>query len=126
MSDIKILLCDDSLLVRRKMRDSLAAHGYTSILEASDGEAAVALCQTEQPDLVLLDIVMPKKDGLEALADIKKANPSTHVVMVSSIGTQSKLMQAIKLGADNFLQKPVQIDAIVGIIDKIIAKRGGR
>ena len=126
MPDIKILLCDDSLLVRKKMKGALAELGYTDLLEASDGEEAVTLCKSHKPDLVLLDIVMPKKDGLEALSEIKQADPSIHVVMVSSIGTQSKLMQAIKLGADNFLQKPVTVDAVVGIVQKIINKRGGR
>ena len=126
MPDIKILLCDDSLLVRKKMKATLAEQGFTDLLEASDGEEAIAICKAQKPDLVLLDIVMPKKDGLEALSEIKKANPSIHVVMVSSIGTQSKLMQAIKLGADNFLQKPVTIEAITGIVQKILAKRGDR
>jgi len=119
MRDFKILLCDDSLLVRKKMSDALSAEGFTELYEAADGEEAVAVCKSVKPDLVLMDIVMPKKDGLEALDEIKKSNSSIHVVMVSSIGTQGKLMQAIKLGADNFLQKPVTVDAIIAIIDKI-------
>ncbi|TBL81567.1 response regulator transcription factor [Paenibacillus thalictri] len=126
MYDMKILLCDDSLLVRKKLKGALEEQGFTRIVEAVDGEEAVALCQTEQPDLVLLDIVMPKKDGLQALQEIKHNHPDIHVVIASSVGTQSNLIKAIKLGADNFLQKPITAQAIVEMIGKITGQRGER
>jgi two-component system chemotaxis response regulator CheY len=126
MYNLKILLCDDSMLVRKKLKDALAEKGFTRLFEAADGEEAVALCLKENPDLVLLDITMPKKDGLEALQEIKQNNPNIHVVIASSVGTQANLMKAIKLGAENFLQKPVQIDAILDIANKIHNLRGDR
>lgn len=126
MFNLKILLCDDSMLVRKKLKDALSGAGFTHLYEAADGEEAVALCLKENPDLVLLDITMPKKDGLEALQEIKKNNPSIHVVIASSVGTQGNLMKAIKLGAENFLQKPVQLDAILELTKKIHAQRGDR
>ncbi|NHN33959.1 response regulator [Paenibacillus agricola] len=126
MYDLKILLCDDSLLVRKKLKGALAEQGFTQLFEAVDGEEAVAFCQTKQPDLVLMDIVMPKKDGIEALQEIKLHNPSIHVVMASSVGTQSNLIKALKLGANNFLQKPIAVEAIVDIAKKIIEERGAR
>jgi two-component system chemotaxis response regulator CheY len=126
MFNLKILLCDDSMLVRKKLKDALTMAGFTDLLEAADGEEAVALCLKENPDLVLLDITMPKKDGLEALQEIKQNNPSIHVVIASSVGTQGNLMKAIKLGAENFLQKPVQLNAIMEITKKIHAQRGDR
>ncbi|MEX1030121.1 MAG: response regulator [Paenibacillaceae bacterium] len=106
----------NTLAVKRLLRELL--------YEAADGEEAVALCLKENPDLVLLDITMPKKDGLEALQEIKQNNPNIHVVIASSVGTQGNLMKAIKLGAENFLQKPVQIDAILDIMNKIHNLRG--
>ncbi|WEK54897.1 MAG: response regulator [Candidatus Cohnella colombiensis] len=124
MYDLKILLCDDSLLVRKKMINALQERGFTQLFEASDGEEAISVCRAERPNLVLLDIVMPKKDGLEALVEIKELDPKIQVVMVSSVGTQGKLMQAIKLGAFSFLQKPVTIDAVIDVISKLGSERG--
>lgn len=124
MYDLKILLCDDSMLIRKKLKGALAELGFTNLFEAIDGEEAVTFCRTEQPDLVLMDIVMPKKDGIEALQEIKIINPAIHVVMASSVGTQSNLIKALKLGADNFLQKPIQVEIIVDIAKKIVEDRG--
>ncbi|WP_240416826.1 response regulator [Paenibacillus periandrae] len=124
MYDLKILLCDDSMLIRKKLKGALSELGFTNLFEAIDGEEAVTLCRTEQPDLVLLDIVMPKKDGIEALQEIKIIDPTIHVVMASSVGTQSNLIKALKLGADNFLQKPIQVEVIVDIAKKIVKDRG--
>ncbi len=124
MYDLKILLCDDSLLVRKKLVGALKEKGFTRLIEASDGEEAVALCRSEQPDLVLLDIVMPKKDGLEALQEMKEILPDLHVIMASSVGTQSNLIKALKLGADNFLQKPITAEAVVDMIYTITGERG--
>jgi len=124
MSELKIMLCDDSLLVRKKLKDALNELGFSNVIEATDGEEAVALFKQERPELVLMDIVMPKMDGITALSEIKTLDPSAHVVMVSSVGTQGKLMNAIKLGANNFLQKPVNPSAIVEIAKKLMVKRG--
>jgi two-component system chemotaxis response regulator CheY len=126
MYDLNILLCDDSLLVRKKLKGALAEQGFTRLYEAADGEEAVVHCRTSPPDLVLLDIVMPKKDGIEALQEIKQIDPGIHVVIASSVGTQSNLIKAIKLGADNFLQKPVTVEAILEITKKIAEERGDR
>jgi two-component system chemotaxis response regulator CheY len=124
MFDLKILLCDDSLLVRKKLKDALTTQGFTHIYEANDGEQAVTFCKQVQPDLVLLDLVMPKKDGMQALEEIKQMNPSIYVVIASSVGTQSNLIQSIKLGADDFLQKPITMDSILNITRKIFEGRG--
>lgn len=126
MNDLKILLCDDSLLVRKKLKGALEEKGFTRLFEAADGVEAIEMCEREQPDLVLLDIVMPKKDGLAALEEIKKIHPSTYVVIASSVGTQNNLIKALKLGANDFLQKPITIDAVIGIVGKIVSERGGR
>ncbi|AEI42735.1 response regulator [Paenibacillus mucilaginosus] len=121
--EVKIMLCDDSLLVRKKLKSALEEQGYTGILEASDGLEAVALCREQKPDLVLMDIVMPRKDGIEALKEIKEFDKSIHVVMVSSVGTQGNLIKALKAGADNFMQKPVTIEALNELIHKMAQDR---
>ncbi|MFN0220265.1 response regulator [Paenibacillus sp. KR2-11] len=121
--ELSILLCDDSLLVRKKLKSALEEQGYTRIREAVDGIEAVALCREEPPQLVLMDIVMPRKDGIEALKEIKELDKGIHVVMVSSVGTQGNLIKALKAGADNFMQKPVTIEALNELIHKLAQDR---
>lgn len=118
--NLKILLVDDSVLIRKKLRSILEKCKCNNIFEAENGEKAIELVKLEQPDLVFLDIVMPDKDGIEALKEIKDFNPDIKVVMASSAGTQSHLRKAIELGAYDFIQKPVTLEAVANIIEKII------
>lgn len=117
--ELKVLICDDSVLVRKQMKNILSGQGINSIEEAVDGEQAVVKYAECMPDLVFMDIVMPKKTGVEALKDIKSLNPDAKVVMASSIGTQSNLKEAIENGAYDFIQKPVSEEIIVKILEKI-------
>lgn len=117
ISDIKVLICDDSVLVRKKMSDILKSVGINDITEAKDGIQAVEFFKMKMPDLTFMDIVMPEKTGLEALEEIKAFNPNAKVVMASTIGTQSNLSAAIKAGAFDFLQKPVNEEDIYKIIN---------
>lgn len=116
----KILLCDDSLLVRKKLKESLELIGFTNIFEASDGNQAVKFCENEKPHVVLMDIVMPNKDGLEAVQEIKEMNKDIVIIMASSVGTQKNLIKAIKLGADNFIQKPLVAKEVFEVIKKTL------
>jgi two-component system chemotaxis response regulator CheY len=118
--NLKILLVDDSVLIRKKLRSILEKCRCKDIFEAENGEKAIELVKLEQPDIVFLDIVMPDKDGIEALKEIKEFNPEIKVVMASSAGTQSHLRKAIELGAYDFIQKPVTLEAVANIIEKII------
>lgn len=119
ISELKVLICDDSILVRKKMSDTLKKAGVTKILEAKDGEMAVSTYKSEKPDVVFMDIVMPVKTGLDALVDIKAFDPDAKVVMASTIGTQSHLVEAIKAGAYEFLQKPLREDDVNKVLAKI-------
>ncbi len=117
ISDIKVLICDDSILVRKKMSDILKAAGITEIYDAKDGVQAVEQFKAHNPDLTFMDIVMPEKTGIEALREIKEYNPAAKVVMASTVGTQSNLTDAITAGAFEFLQKPVQDDDVYKILN---------
>lgn len=118
--NLKILLADDSILIRKKLRSLLEKCNCTTIYEAENGNKAIELVKLEQPDIVFLDIIMPDKDGIEALKEIKEFNPDIKVIMASSAGTQSHLRKAIELGAYDFIQKPVTLEAVANIIEKII------
>lgn len=118
--NLKILLVDDSVLIRKKLRSILEKCNCKNILEAENGKKAIELVKLDQPDIVFLDIIMPDKDGIEALQEIKEFNPDIKVIMASSAGTQSHLRKAIELGAFDFIQKPVTLEAVANIIEKII------
>ena len=120
ISELKVLICDDSILVRRKLTDVLKKAGIVAVFEAKDGVQAVENYKAIKPDLVFMDIVMPAKTGLDALVEIREFDPDAKVVMASTIGTQSHLVSAIKAGAYEFLQKPVKDDDVNKIIAKII------
>lgn len=117
ISELKVLICDDSILVRKKMSDILKAAGITEIYDAKDGVQAVEQFKAHNPDLTFMDIVMPEKTGIEALREIKQYNPAAKVVMASTVGTQSNLTDAITAGAFEFLQKPVQDDDVYKILN---------
>ncbi|MFB9328385.1 response regulator [Paenibacillus aurantiacus] len=116
--DVTIVICDDSVLIRKKLRGLLEELGYDRIHEALDGEQAVAIAREQRPDVVFMDIVMPVKTGIEALREIREALPETKVIMASSVGTQSNLKEAIKLGAYDFVQKPISAEAIKRVMEK--------
>ena len=104
--DKKIMLVDDAAFMRMMIKDTLTKNGYTNIIEAADGEIACNTYAAEKPDLVIMDITMPNKTGIEALRDIKAADPSAKVVMCSAMGQESMVVEAIKLGALDFIVKP--------------------
>lgn len=118
LGTIKILLCDDSILVRKKTKDFLLNLGCNkdNIIEVPDGQAAIDAYKEFKPDLVFLDIIMPIKDGITAVTEIIEYDLSARVVIVSSVGTEKHVTQALKAGAINFVQKPVDNDQIKKIV----------
>lgn len=94
-NSLKILICDDSMLMRKKLKDSLTLCGPFDILEATDGQKAVDTYKEKNPDLVFMDIVMPVKDGIQAVSEIKDFDENAKVVMASSSGTKENLKKAI-------------------------------
>ncbi len=119
VESLKVLICDDSMLVRKKLATSLKAMGVAEVLEATDGEQAVEMYKSNTPDLTLMDIVMPKLNGVDALKAILAENSKAKVVMASSVGTQENLKDAINAGAFDFLQKPISEDQLRHLITKI-------
>lgn len=122
ISELKVLICDDSILVRKKLSDVLKKAGITTILEAKDGVQAVESYKENKPDVVFMDIVMPLKTGLDALIEIREFDSNAKVVMASTIGTQSHLVSAIKAGAYEFLQKPVREEDINKVLANLTEK----
>lgn len=119
-TDVKILICDDSILARKSLRQVLNDLGFEDVSEVSNGEDAVNFCKDNKPGIVLLDIVMPVKDGVTATAEIMEAVPETKIVIVSSVGTQTHIKEAIKAGARDFIQKPIDVDLLEQVLENII------
>lgn len=117
IKDLKILVCDDSILSRKKLKDCIMSLGCTEVIEAADGEESISQYEANKPDLVFMDIVMPKKDGIEALKEILSIDSKAKVIMASSVGTQSFLKDAIKAGAIDFLQKPLDPEQVKRLIE---------
>lgn len=119
---LKVLVCDDSLLMRKKLKDSLSLCGCSEIIEATDGQKAVDLYKENKPDVVFMDIVMPVKDGIKAVEEIKAFDEKAKVVMASSSGTKEHLKKAIDAGAFEFIQKPWEQHQIEKIINNLLRK----
>ena len=117
----RILVVDDAAFMRKMVSDALAKGGHEVVGEAGNGVEALAQFQALKPDLVTLDITMPEKDGLAALAEIMAADPSAKVVMCSALGQESKVLESIKLGAKDFVVKPFQADRVLDAVGKALA-----
>ncbi|PRR80797.1 response regulator [Clostridium vincentii] len=117
---LKILICDDSMLMRKKLKDSLNLCGSFDILEATDGQKAVDTYKANNPNLVFMDIVMPVKDGIQAVSEIKDFDENAKIIMASSSGTKGNLKKAIEAGAFEFIQKPWEQEQIAKIINNFL------
>ena len=117
----RVLVVDDAAFMRKMVSDALAKGGHEVVGEAGNGAEAVARFQELKPDLMTLDITMPEKDGLTALAEIVAADPSARVVMCSALGQEAKVLEAIKLGAKDFVVKPFQPDRVIEAVGKALA-----
>ena len=117
----RVLIVDDAAFMRKMLGDVLAKGGHEVIGEGANGSEAVAQYQALRPDIMTLDITMPEKDGLAALREILTLEPSAKIVMCSALGQESKVLEAIKSGAKDFVVKPFQPDRVLDAIGKALA-----
>lgn len=116
----RILIVDDAIFMRMKLKDILEKGGYEVVAEAQNGVEAIEKFKTENPDLVTMDITMPEMDGIAALKGIREINPNAKVIMCSAMGQQSMVMDAIRAGALDFIVKPFDNDRVIQSIDKAL------
>lgn len=115
-----ILIIDDSRTSRRILREILEEAGHTIVGEGIDGEAGYLKYKELRPDLVTLDITMPKLDGIEALQLIRKCDEDARVVMITAAGQKEKMIQAVRHGAAEFITKPYEPDLVKNVIEKVL------
>ena len=115
----KVLIVDDSRVSRRYLRTILEENGHEVVGEAKNGQEGYEKFIELDPDVVTLDITMPVLDGLGALDKIMTLNSESNVIMVTSAGQKEKMVEAIKLGATEFIQKPFNPEQILDILERI-------
>ena len=115
-----ILVVDDAAFMRMMIKDILSKNGYTVAGEAENGAKAVEKYNALKPDLVLMDITMPDKDGIQALKEIKSADPGAKVIMCSAMGQQAMVIESIQAGAKDFIVKPFQPDRVLEAVKKVV------
>lgn len=115
-----ILICDDAAFMRMMIKDILTKNGYNIAGEAENGLKAVEKYNETKPDLVMMDITMPEKDGIQALKEIRAKDPSASVIMCSAMGQQAMVIEAIQNGARDFIVKPFAADRILEAVRKVI------
>jgi two-component system chemotaxis response regulator CheY len=115
----RLLIVDDAMLMRKMIRDVAVAAGWEVAGEARNGAEAVALYQRLRPDLVTMDVVMPELGGLDALRQIRAADPAAQVVMITALDQKQTLMESIRAGAIDFIVKPFERGRILGLLSKV-------
>ena len=118
LDNFKVLICDDSILARKQLKDIVSSLGNPTFIEATDGQDAIDKYKENNPDVVFLDIVMPKKDGNLAIEEIIEYDPNATIIIASSVGTHSQLKCALKAGAKDFIQKPLEKQLVLDVIEK--------
>ncbi len=114
-----VLIADDSEFMRNLLREILEEN-HTIVEEAENGVEAIEVFNQEQPDLVMMDIVMPIRDGIEATDQIKTDNPDATVIMCTSVGQEEKMKEAVKAGADGYITKPFQKPSVMEAIQDVV------
>ncbi len=115
----RILIADDAAFMRMRCSKLLTDNGH-EVIEAADGAEALEMYKENRPDGVLLDITMPKMDGIMALQEILRFDSTAQVAMVTAIGQQSMVMTAIKAGARDFVTKPFEGSRVIEAVQKLI------
>jgi two-component system chemotaxis response regulator CheY len=114
-----VLIVDDSHFMRNLLTQIL--EGEFDILgEASNGAEAVKMYKEQEPDIVMMDVVMPKCNGIKATAAIKKLDPSARVIMCTSVGQREKMKLAVKAGADGYVTKPFEEESVMKALKDVV------
>ncbi|GAB4248071.1 MULTISPECIES: response regulator [Deferrisoma] len=119
----RVLVVDDAVFMRRTLRDILEAAGHQVVAEAGDGVEALERYEEHRPDVVTLDLVMPRMGGLEALRELRRRHPEARVIVCSSVSDEASILEAIRLGARDYVIKPVAPEKLREAVDKAGAGR---
>ena len=123
MSNPVVLIVDDEMRMRRVIADYLHIKGYET-LEAEDGVEALAIFYEKHPDLVILDVMMPKKDGWQVCREIRRTH-QTPIIMLTARSEETDELQGFELGADEYVAKPFSLKILTARIEAVLRRKGG-
>ncbi len=120
--NVNVLIIDDNDMMREVLRVTLRADGYNVVGEATDGVAGLEMVFKLKPDVICLDIQMPKINGLNVLKMVKEKMPRTAVLMITGNSERATVQEALAGGASGFILKPFNTGTILGTMEKVVAK----
>ncbi len=120
MEDLKFLVVDDAIFMRGVLKKMLTESDFEVVGEAGNGLQAIEMAQQLQPDIITLDITMPEMDGIQAIEKILEVSPNSKIIMCSAMGQQSKVIEAIKCGAKDFVVKPFEKTRVLQAIYNVM------
>ncbi len=120
MNDVTFLVVDDAIFMRTVLKKMLSEAGFKVVGEAGNGLQAIEMAEQLKPDIVTLDITMPEMDGIEAIDKILQVSPDTKIIMCSAMGQHSKVVEAIKRGARDFIVKPFEKTRVLQAIYNVM------
>ena len=119
---LKLMIVDDSNIIRSKITRTLSQHHMEVVATASNGEEAISLFAINKPDVVTMDLTMPRMDGLECIRALHKLNPDAHILVVSALADKTTAIQALKEGAQGFLCKPFSEGDLTEAMDELLGE----
>lgn len=123
MKNLTFVIVDDAMFMRIILKKMIEEDGqYTVAAEGTDGLEAVELAKKHKPDVMTLDITMPKMGGIEAVEKVLEVSPETRIIMISAMGQQSMVIEAIKAGARDFVVKPFEKSRVIQAIRNVTSK----
>lgn len=121
-----VLICDDVAFVRTTLSRILTQAGYQVVGEAKDGQEAIQMYAKLRPDVVTMDIVMPMMSGIEATRKICKMDKDAKIVIITAMGQENFVMEAINAGAKDYLIKPFKSDEVLRTLDRLTETQTGK
>ncbi len=118
----RVLIVDDALFMRTMLRDIFTTAGWQIVAEASDGNEAISCYHQHLPDLVTMDLVMPKMGGIEALKKIISDDSKARIVVCSALGQKNLIIDAINSGAKDFIVKPFKTAQVLDVVERVVAE----
>lgn len=122
MANLTFLVVDDAVFMRTVLKKMLSEADFTVVGEAGNGLQAIEMAKQHKPDIITLDITMPEMDGIEAIEGILKVSPDSKIIMCSAMGQQTKVLEAIKKGAKDFIVKPFEKDRVLQAINNVVGR----
>ena len=120
----RILVADDASFMRQMIKEIVESEGHEVVAEASDGVEAIDKYKAHHPDVVTMDIVMPRRSGIDAVKGILEIDGTARVVMCSALGQETLVTEALQAGAKDFIVKPFKPEAVLKTLAKVLEKEG--